>query len=309
MNKPKRHHYLPQFYLESFCRNGGFWVFDRQVNEYRQQTPKNTALQKNYYSFEVEDGSTDTRIETLLAVVEGHGKQAISKLIDRKSLSKEEKEELSLFVALMMNRVPDFENSVNKLQEHVIRKMADMMFSDEKRAQAVMDQYSKDTGKESKGTAKDLVDFYKSGEFEIVVHRNQSLFLMLTLSNDLANLFRQMNWIVLHAPDKTSFVTTDNPVILLPPKGYKPNFYGFGLITKGARKIFPLSANTCLFMLDHGDRLIHRDFDRDTVRAVNLNLTTQSDRFLIGRDEALVRNLVETTKLDKRKREGRFRIS
>ena len=33
----------------------------------------------------------------------------------------------------MMNRVPDFEKSVNAIEKHMIQSMADMIFSDEKR--------------------------------------------------------------------------------------------------------------------------------------------------------------------------------
>lgn len=145
-----------------------------------------------------------------------------------------------------------------------------------------------------------LVEFHKSGQ------RNGNLRFMLTLSWELATYFWQMDWKVFHAPLKTSFVTPDNPMVLLPPADYRPGFYGVGIITKGARKVFPLTQTACLIMYDYGNLLVHRDADRQSVRGINLTVAGQSDRFVIGSDEALVRNMVGTTSLTKWKRRGRF---
>ena len=97
MSTPKRHHYLPQFYLENFCQNDGFWVFDREKNEFRQQTPKNTALKSHYYSAEDQDGAKHTEIELLLSRIEGHAKLVIAKLHARDTISKDEKKELAIW--------------------------------------------------------------------------------------------------------------------------------------------------------------------------------------------------------------------
>ena len=115
MNKPKRHHYLPQFYLEHFCKEQKFWVFDRERGEIRIQTPINTALQAYYYSRTDEHGNRETGIEELLADIESETKGVIEKLIAREKITGEEKSTLSMFVAFMFSRVPDFEKSINKV--------------------------------------------------------------------------------------------------------------------------------------------------------------------------------------------------
>ena len=309
MTKPKRHHYLPIFYLEYFCRAGTFCVFDREVNEFRQQTPKNTALKSHYYSVQDAKGNKRTEIECLLSQIEGHAKEVIENLLVRKTITPEEREELSIFIAFMMNRVPDFEKSINKVEEHLIQRVADLMFSDEARVQSIMDKRKRETGEKQTISAKELVEFHKSGQYDIVIHRSESLRLMLSLSLDIANCFRQMDWGIFHAPNKTSFVTTDNPVVLVPPQNYEHNsFWGVGIITPGAKKLFPLSQTACLIMYDLGDLVAHKDTDTQTVRRINLNVTSHADRFVIGRDEALVRNVVKTTKIDHYKRQGRFKI-
>src|ERR1043165_1464790 len=60
MAKPKRHHYLPEFYLAGFTLDGArestFTVFDRDECQFREQTPPNTAVRGYYYA--VEDEAT-----------------------------------------------------------------------------------------------------------------------------------------------------------------------------------------------------------------------------------------------------------
>ena len=198
MSSPKRHHYLPQFYLKGFCRDEYLWVYDRKTNQVRRQTPINTAIQSHYYSVEDEDGVKNTEIESFLSQIEGLTKPIIQKVSNKDEISGEEKEILSVFLAILMNRVPDFEKSVDIMEGHLVKKMSDMMFSDEKRTKSVMDRYEKETGNKIEMSANELVDFHKRGAYTIKIHRNESLRLMLDLSFNFADFFRQMDWGFLH---------------------------------------------------------------------------------------------------------------
>ena len=80
MPKPKRHHYLPQFYLNGFCTNGRLWIYDRTENNFRCQTPINTGVIKDYYTFLDEEENKDTKIEEMLSKVEGDTKPVIDKI-------------------------------------------------------------------------------------------------------------------------------------------------------------------------------------------------------------------------------------
>lgn len=163
-------------------------------------------MQSHYYSFEDEKGDKNTDIEKGLSKIEGETGPIISKLNNREQITDKEKGILSVFIAFLMNRVPDFEKSVNVVNEHLVKQMIDLMFHDEEKHNQHWINNKRDTGKEFAGTAKD-----------IVTNRNLSLGLMLELSVDIAICFRQMEWLFLYAPDKKSFVTTDNPVALESP--------------------------------------------------------------------------------------------
>jgi hypothetical protein len=60
---PKRHHFLPEFYLNGFARDGLLWLYDRGRKQYRRQTPHNTAIIGHYYTFENEKGEKDYSVE------------------------------------------------------------------------------------------------------------------------------------------------------------------------------------------------------------------------------------------------------
>jgi hypothetical protein len=242
--------------------------------------------------------------------IEGLTKSIIQKVSNKDEITGEQKEILSVFLAFLMNRVPDFEKSTNKIHEHFLKKMADMMFSDVKRAESIMNRHEKETGVKPEISAKELVEFHKRGEYKFEIHRNESLRLMFDLSFDTANYFIQMDWGFFHAPPKSSFVTSDNPLFIVPPDDYDPNsFYsGVGLITPGAKKVVALSQKVCLIMLDHGDEILHIDVDREKVRRINFNISLHTDRFLIGRDEALIKSLSKRAKLSQWERKGRIQV-
>jgi hypothetical protein len=295
--------------LENFCNNGKLWVYDRENKQYRNQTPYNTAVQSHYYTFEDEKGNKNTDIEKGLSKIEGETGPIISKLNNREQITDKEKVILSVFIAFLMNRVPDFEKSVNVVNEHLVKQMIDLMFHDEEKAQSALDQYKRDTGKEFAGTAKDMVAFHKKGQYDIVTNRNLSLGLMLKLSVDIAIYFIQMEWLFLYAPDKKSFVTTDNPVAIVSMDDKQEDLImGGGIIIQGTIKLVPLSQYICLVMFDRGNLIGYKNATREIVRKINIMIAMCTDRFLIGRDEALIRNLVNITKINQWERKGRFQI-
>jgi hypothetical protein len=311
MNIPKRHHYLPQFYLKNFTDdNGLLWVFDREKNEYRQQLPKDTAIKGYYYAFKGKDGRKHTEIENFFSVIEGKTKPILIKLDKKESINTEEKEILAIFISFLKTRVPHFEKLTNESSEKIMKQMNRLMFSSEERVAAMIDRYEKETGKKIKIDPKELIDFIQGDRYDIKFPREHSIESMLLLGQDLIGYFLQMDWFFLWAPKNSSFITSDNPFLLLPPSDYNPkSFYGVGILTPGAKKIIPLTSHTCLIMGDHGGRMIGRIADPKAIRAINLYSAINSDRFLIARAKLLLERIVQITKVNKLEKKERIKIS
>ena len=116
---------------------------------------------------------------------------------------------------------------------------------------------------------------------------------MLDIGQACIDHFLQMDWLFLWAPKNTSFITSDNPFLLLPPRDYDPSsIIGIGIATPGARKIIPLTPQTCLIMQDRGVRITTLAADQRTIKAINLASAYNSNRFLIAHSKPPLERIV-----------------
>lgn len=306
MGTPKRHHYLPQFYLERFCRDKILQTFDRESGLYRGQAPKNTAVIGQYYTVTDKDGNKDTAIETFLSQVEGWAKPIIDKIDKGACINDEEKLNLSLFISLLYVRVPEFENLLNEVSDKLIKKIIKHECATEEQAKTILKEQEQ-FDEQLQVRANDLVKFVQDEQYSITIPRNESLRLMLSLSREIAAYLSLMDWLFIQSESNTSFITTDNPFTLVPPQNHN-GFSGIGITTKGAIKVVPLSQKTCLTILDSGKSINYEQASIDKVKSINSTVAGNCERFIFGREEALVKNIVETTRIDQLEKGGRVQI-
>ena len=296
-NNPKRHHYLPKFYLNKFCncKSGFLWVFDRQKNEYRQQKPVNTAVKRRYYTITDSKGIYHNDIEKVLSKVEGESKSILDKIEQHGEIDSEEKTTLAIFVALLYTRVPGFERLINSQNEKTIKYLSKFSVPNIEKAQEVIKMFAKGDEQENI-SPKELLDFVQNENYDVKFSRYYSLRIMYFLTRKLPLYLVQMDWQFWHAPQKGSFITSDNPFVLTPPEKYHGPF---GFITKGAKKVCPLSKTVCLVMCDYGERIIHMNITRKQARCINLLVAMNSDRFLLSKNKNLLESIVKLTKINK----------
>jgi len=144
-------------------------------------------------------------MESLLSQIEGETKPVIDKIDNGEEISDTEKEMLSLFAGFLKTRVPDFEKSINQMSAQLMKKVNKVIFSNNESVTALMTRSEAETGEKSELSAEELMAFVQDEQYEIVMHRNFSLGMMVELSAESAKYFRQMDWLLFHAPDKTSF--------------------------------------------------------------------------------------------------------
>lgn len=302
----KRHHYLPEFYLQDFTRDGWLWIFDRPRAEFRRQRPRQVAVIGRYYEVDTVRGERQPDIERLLSQLEAETRPLIQKVDGGELLTDDEKVSMSLFAASMYSRVPHFRREYDELSAELTRRTTEIALGDPDRAAAVLDRMRRDTGMELDVDPRRLSEFVTQGEYDIVFPPEHSIQMMLEIMLDLAQLFVQMNWSFYHPPSTSSFVTTDSPFILIPPRQESRGLFGVGMITPGAIKILPLSQTTCLLMGDHGSYMGHSKLNREQTRAVNLEVVARAYELVVARDEPLIRNLVEKTRLEEAAPTKRF---
>ncbi len=308
INHPKRHHYIPQFFLKYFSQDKtSLWVFDRVKKEYRFQDTRKIASENRFYTYTVRGKKEN--LEDLFGMVESMAKPILVKLIQKLDITMQEKADFSMFLALLRVRIPDFKKGTEEGGEKMYKKYNKFVFSNR---QYVENLIKKSGKKLEQKEIDELIDFATDeSRYYVKFPSNYWLGIMLKLSLDVADIFIDSNWDVYHFNRKYALVTSDNPIILVPPKRFHP-FYGYGLATPGTVKVISLSSNVCLVTkeLTRLPVILHKDWDKkDLSKWFNRITAINSDRFVFSPEKGKLEKLVKDTKIDTYLREKRITVS
>jgi len=193
---------------------------------------------------------------------------------------------------------------INELTEKYLMRYNKLAISNEKQAEKIIKQFA--NNKEQVDlSSKKLLDFVQNENYRIKIPRQHSLKTMYFLANELFLIFIQMDWQFLHSPTDSSFITSDNSFIVNRPQNYNGP-YGVG--TKGAKKLIPLSQEVCLVMGDKGESIISRQISRKEVRNINNRIVIECNRFLISKDKPLLEKIVKISKINKWRIKSRVKL-
>lgn len=295
---PKRHHFLPEFYLNGFTRDGLLWLYDRERKQYRCQTPHNTAIIRYYYAFENEKGEKDYSVEQFLSVIEGKAKAAISKLEARDVITPEERLHLAQFIAFLMVRSPKFHRVVNEMADAAAKQIVKHAIPTVEAAGELVRQHSQKTENEEI-TPESMFEFIHDEKFKMVMNRDFVISAMLDQAEKVTLEIAMMDWLVVHTDRRSAFITTDEPIGFIVPDEFRRSGEPvLGLGSHKITKIVPLSRSVALLIGHHGGGFGHIDSCREQVRDLNIAVATECDTYVLGRDEALVRSVVKQSKVD-----------
>lgn len=313
MNKPKKQHTVPNCYLKRFINSeDDLWVYDREKNEYRKESPGYTTAENHFYCFDDEDGNKSYLVEELLAKeVELKLPSVIEKIDNSEPITMEERGRLATFASFQYFRTRAFKNDYIGFKKQLIEHMIRMALKDEKTAKIAMKKaiidFEKNLGKKLNISPDELLAFANNSKIDVEIPKEAYLHMMIDFSEKMRQYFMQMDWLILKAPLESSFVTSDDPFLISPGKEHPP-FLGVSLLTKDAEKIIPLSPKSCLIMLNKGNRAASLKIDKKAVRDINCRIASNCNRYLIGRDKQLLESLVKITKIDTEKRKPRFKF-
>ena len=309
----RRHHYLPQMYLRGFADEADLvWVFDRLENSYLHQHVIVTAVKKDFYTIVGSDGQKTDAVETLMAnMVEGPMKRIIEKL-DKKNVKWEGEDRaiLALFVALLRTRNLAFDKDQTEITEQFQRWWAKARHSSLEAVEESFREYQEKTGEDMADvSAQEIFEMIRDDQYELHNPRQNNIKMMMSLSLEVAKTLFQLNWEILAPPKGMSFVTCDNPFTVVPPTFFDGTFEGYGILTPGASTVVPLSRRTAICFSGEGERTRGAVVYKDFLRHTNLVVAANSERFVIAREEPLLRSLVRKGKLDRWQPGPRFKMN
>ena len=303
-NQPKRHHYIPQFFLKYFSQDqANLWVFDREKKAYRFQDTRKIASENKFYTYTVK--GKEENLEGIFGMIEGLAKPILDKLIQKSEITMQEKADFSMFLAALRVRIPYFKKWSEEGGEKMYKKYNQIAFSNREHVENLIKKSGKTVTKKE---VDELMDFATDeSKYSVKFPPGYWIKTMLTLSLDLADIFIDSNWDVYHFDRQYALVTSDNPVVLVPPKNYHP-FYGYGLATPGTVKVISLSSSVCLVTkeLTNMPEIIHKDWNKkDLSKWLNKITAANSDRFVFSPEKGKLEKLVKDTKIDEYLREQR----
>jgi hypothetical protein len=209
----------------------------------------------------------------------------------------------------MRYRVPDFQREHEEWHDAVLKALHKEMFPSIESVKAEIVRQGKEPDDDF---ASYIFEMVRDESYDVKTNKPYYIAQMLDLGLKTAEQLAGMRWLIVRAPEKAAFITSDDPFLLTPPRGYDPESspYGVGITTPGAYKNVPLTQEIYLCIQDEGVEMAYWQADRQAVRIINQDTARSHRRFLFGRDEALLRKAVSTTKPLPRARPqvGRSRI-
>ena len=244
-NQPRKHHFVPQFYLAGFTGSGTvegkLHVIDTTRLTTRVSKPKAVAYQRNFHEIDIGPESDPMAVEKILGQFEGKWSTVLRRVLEQRLLPADDSfGDLMMFIAFMAVRVPRIRETISNFLEEVRWKEEFARNELERR------------GHQVDATTNDFETFDQTWHVQEMIHLAIGLAPLLSL--------RQWNlWIAKdQAPD---LICSDSPVVptwVIPTSGlHSP---GFG--TSNTVVTVPLSKRVALVSMldvDVGSRMLGRD--------------------------------------------------
>ncbi len=222
-NIPRRHHYIPQYYLKGFCVSdlNQLWIYDKSAGKI---TPfrtgiVNAAVEKDFYKLNINDTEEDTVVaERFFADnVEGPVNPIIKKVLAMESIGLEEKQWLSFYLYAMINRVPAAKEWIKQMAP----RLADPV---RKAAYKKIDADFNDGTVEKKKFLRDFADKFIDKEVSSPSNAN----LLPFQPYEIMNIMMHMNWYFMVSSSQ-HLLTCDNPIFLHKSRGLSQGEFTFPL--------------------------------------------------------------------------------
>ena len=235
MCEPRKHHYLPQFYLRGFSANGkNLRQIEKQTLRSYTCAIKDAAAIRDYHELDAPDFSDANALEKELSKVEGVLSVAVRQAITDGITTEEVHAKLAMFVAQMRLRVPAFKSQVEEQLRGIVRSSG-----------LIMERKGK-----LPSVPKGLESALSMENLRIDISNWKCLELIFGLAEDkeIIGILSSMQPSILRAPEGKFFLTGDQPVSLFHPTATPHDAYGVGLADPLVEVSIPLSAKTLLLL-------------------------------------------------------------
>lgn len=214
-NQPRRHHFVPQFYLAGFTETdsneGDLYVLDQRQLKTWKNTPKQTAFQR---AIDAGPGGDPMGIEKSLSDLEGVWATAIRQVVQQQALPTDRSfADLMIFVAFMAVRVKRFREILSDFVDRASKaEIRANLASEEGRAsfRKVIEAQGRSLSDEE---FNQVVAFGLSGQFDVEFDRTWHVRQMIETALALAPSLSLRKWVLWTSEDGApDLICSDSPV-------------------------------------------------------------------------------------------------
>lgn len=276
MADPKKHHFLPQFYLERFSAKDVDAKLTHIHVTTKEPHPKHyvaaihdTGCISNYNTIDFRGVPPDrAAIEKQLSKVEAVQKLLLDRILGVSQIDPSDREELSRFVALMHMRVPKFKRIIESSLRSSVLSLGDSMLENGK-LPPLPESLSK----------------YRGKRFRDFINIDISNWIILkymydtAIASEFGRILQQMKCHLLVAPDKSIFIAGDSPVVFFHPHYELIKPLGASPLHKEVEITLPLSPTTMLLLINEV-REIDSVLNAKKVDEYNRRTVVMADKFV-----------------------------
>jgi len=284
-NQPRRHHYVPQFYLNGFTETvkgrKRLQIVDRDEGKTWSGTPDGAAHVRDFYAVDLGSGCDPMFVEKAMAVCECKWATALSDTMERRAFSDDESfADLLAFVAFLAVRVPRIRNQIIEFVDQTSKAELRSTFATmdgRERFREIVTQYCQTLSEAERRKfelvlrddpdLKGMAEFVNRGQFDVSYDQTWSVQTMVKMAIGLLPVLGLRQWALWSvAPGEPDLVCSDSPVCLTwskPIVGALPPGFGHANTTLTV----PLNARTAL--VSTFEEIEPRTLGRGTVAWMN----------------------------------------
>ena len=234
MSEPRRHHYVPAFYLSQFAtpteRDGRLRVFDRTSGRVYGSSPDGVAHARDFYQVESDKGGNV--VEKAFADLEGKCAPILTTLNQQGRIpNAEDLGTLLSIVAFQAVRIPGVRNKFQKFRSDLMMRILAMSASDKEvlrnEALAINPNW---TDADVDQLHDELTEFLQQPGARVEFDRTTLVYDALDTAPTIGKELAKRKWSLGIAPADVPLITSDNPVVFMwaldstPPPNWSPGF-------------------------------------------------------------------------------------
>ena len=255
-NISRRHHYIPQKYLEGFCDSDSkMWVYSKDQKDF-QSNVINIGVEKDFYK--ISDNDLTSLEDFLSHKIENPANPILDKILKREKINDNEKFILANYAYSMIKRVPEGKKRSKKILPRISEPVLQEFY------QLIEKTYSEEKWEPLKKEAERFIAHQCETPSNIFSKPNSPV---------VPAALIQMNWYFLCAPVKSYFLTCDNPFFFHESQG-------LGL--EAGDFTFPISKHIALWGTNqtHRDDCAYHQAKLRTLREINRRTIKNATRYV-----------------------------